>query len=376
MKVFLIDQIGNINNKYSFDLCNGLYKNGINVKLITNDCNNTEGLNVEFKKIFKSFGRRGKVKKLLQYINSWREIIKYIEIENIDILHVQWITFAPVDYYFLNMISKKRVKIVMTVHDILPFNKKIYDYHYHKKIYNKTDRIILQAKVNVDRIQQEFNLEKDKCKYIPHGHFISNVKTIDKHVARKALSIANNKKVFLFFGQIKKVKGLHILIQALSLAVKENKNIYLIIAGKVWKDNFAYYQDIIDKLNLKDYIRCDIKFIPDEDIGYYFCASDVIVLPYLEIYQSGVVQLAYAYSKPVIATDVGGLGEVVEQNITGVLVPKANKELLAKAIVSFSKESMDAIDKIGANGKKYAEKNFDWQNICKDVKELYNNVCM
>ncbi|KHD35736.1 hypothetical protein NL50_12270 [Clostridium acetobutylicum] len=372
MNVFLIDQIGNINNKYSFDLCNGLSKVGVNVTLITNESNDVKGLKCKFKRVFKSFKKTNKLKKMIEYISSWAKIIKYINIESVDVIHVQWITFSPVDFYFLNLVNKRKVKIIMTVHDILPFNKKFYDYYFHKKIYSKIDRIVLQAKVNVTRIQKEFNIDNYKCKYVPHGNFVDNANIVDKNEAKKVLDIPKGKKVFLFFGQIKKVKGLHILIQALSMAVKENENIYLIIAGKVWKDNFDYYRKMIENFNLENYVKCDIKFIQDKDICYYFSASDVVVLPYLEIYQSGVVQLAYAYCKPVIASNIGGLGEVVENNKTGILVPKDDVKALSQAMIDFSHMNTCNLKNMGKYGNKYAEKNFNWEKICKSIKDLYD----
>ena len=145
---------------------------------------------------------------------------------------------------------------------------------------------------------------------VKEGHEVSllwpgEIRLINMEYAEKAtkeesirkLSLPSNRPIILFFGQIKKVKGIDVLIEALSKVIKNHPEAYCVIAGKVWKDDFSAYQNRIDELGINDNIRTDIKFIPDDYIKCYFNAADIVALPYRQIYQSGVVLLAAAYEK-------------------------------------------------------------------------------
>ena len=369
MKTVFVDQIGKINNKYSFELCNNM--NNIDITIITDDENDMEGCKVTYKRFFRNFAKdKNPIIKAINYIKAYKKIIKFCSIEKVDILHIQWFIFSPVDYYFIKKIKNKNIKIVATVHDIMPFNKKFYDYRYHKKLYDICDQIIVQAKINVDRLKNEFNIDDKRINYIPHGNFVDFSETVDQMEARKKLNLPLDKSIILFFGQIKKVKGLGTLIEAFNNVVKQRKDVYLLIAGKVWKDNFEYYQNMIDNYKLNDYIRCDIKYIPDDEIKYYFNSCDFSVLPYLDVFQSGVVQLTYAYSKAAIVTNVGGLPEVVVNNKTGKVIAPNNPNQLADAINEFL-DNKDIVNQMGIEGKKFVEDKFSWIKISDQTKNVY-----
>lgn len=372
MKILFVDQISKVNNKYSFSIIKRLKDK--NEVIFVSDEKTYTGDNVISYDYFKGTTNknRNKLNKAKTYFNAWRKINKLCKSQKIDVLHVQWFILSPVDYFYINKIKKLGVKVVVTVHDILPFDEKFYDYKYHEKIYNLADHIIVQAKPNIDRINNLFKGISTKVVYIPHGNFIEDVNIIPKEEARKLLNLNNDKKIILFFGQIKKVKGLDVLIKAFNELIKEdNDNIMLLIAGKVWGDDFANYEKLIEEID-KTKIRCDIKYIPDEEIGWYYCASDINVLPYREVYQSGVVHLAYGYEKVVIATKVGSFPEVILDGETGVLVESDNYIELKNVIKELISDNEKIIN-MGRKGKKYIEENFSWDNIVEEIKHLYKN---
>ena len=110
---------------------------------------------------------------------------------------------------------------------------------------------------------------------------------------------------------IKRVKGLEILLYALKDVIKEHSNVLLVVAGKPWKNDFRIYQRIIDKNNLSEHVLLHTKFIPYEDVEHYYCATDLVVLPYKRIYQSGVLVMSLSYGKPILLSDLPSLKEVV-----------------------------------------------------------------
>lgn len=372
MKVLFVDQIAEVNNKYSFSLINRL-KNKNEIFFVSDEkCFNDKDVKVY--NLFKGItsNELNKINKTLIYLKAWKEIYIICKENKIDVLHVQWFILSPIDAFYIKKIKKMGTRIIVTVHDILPFNEMFYDYLSHKKIYSMADKIIVQAKPNIERMNNKFNNIESKVVYIPHGNFVEHVNIIEKDKARELLNINKDKKVILFFGQIKKVKGLDVLIKGYSELIKQNndKNLLLLIAGKVWGDDLSKYEKLIEELNIKENVRLDIKYIPDEQISWYYSAADINVLPYREVYQSGVVHLAYAYKIPVIATNVGSFPEVVLDNLSGILVEKENYKELAQAINNLVYDD-EKIKKMGIIGREYIEENFSWDKIADNISDLY-----
>ena len=372
MKVLLLSQIATIDYKYTFSLANSLKKCGNEVELVIDDKKDNEYCEcVIHNKFLTSRKDISKLKKLINYIESYKYILNKVINENFDIVHVQWFQFSPIDYYFLKKIKKYNMKIVVSIHDILPFNEKKFDYYFHKKIYHTCDNIIVQALTNIKRFDELFPSEKNKIKFIPHGHFLDFADIHNMKKSREKLNIPNDKFVYLFFGQIKKVKGVGILLEAFGELVQNNKDVYLVIAGSVWKDDFQPYQEIIDKFNLNsDNIKLDIRFIPDDQIGIYYSACDIAVLPYLDVYQSGVIQLTYAHNKPAIATAIPPFLEIVEDNVSGFVCQPNSVESLKDQMVK-SIEKKNSLDKYAKNGIRAIKEKYCWEKIANEINDLY-----
>lgn len=373
MKVLLLSQITRVNYKYTYSLANALKEQGNDVEIIIDDKEDNEYCKCKcINKFLTSRKDIGKVKKLKNYIETYKFIEKKIVEENFDVLHIQWLQFSPVDYKYLRRIKNKGIKIVITVHDILPFNEKIYDKYFHKKIYELCDQIILQAQTNMERFRRIFPKCSNKITYIPHGHFLDFADIHDKDEARNYLKVPKDKKIFLFFGQIKKVKGVGVLLEAFGKLCKKRDDVFLIIAGNVWKDEFTPYQEIINKYQLNEKeLKTDIRFIPDDEIGYYYSACDIAVLPYLDVYQSGVIQLVYAYNKPAIATSIQPFMEIVEENKTGFLCkPNDSEDLMRVMEIALEKEN--AFEQYGINGRNKIKRMYSWDKIASDITRLYN----
>lgn len=373
MKIMLLDQIAKVTYKYTFSLGNALMKYNNDITLAIDSKKERENCKCRIWNLFNTDESGvSKIKKFKNYISSYRKIYKEMKENKYDVLHTQWLIFSPIDYYYLKKIKEKcGVKLIVTIHDILPFNQKFYDVYFHKKVYGLADNIILQAENNKDRFKELFPEYYSKCKMIPLGHILDYADILEKEKAREKLEIPNDKFVFLFFGQIKKVKGVDVLLKAYAEFCKTHENTLLVIAGKVWKDNFSQYQAIIDENKIEHKVRTDIKFIPDDDVKYYYSASDCCVLPYLDVYQSGVIQLCYAYKKPVIASNIGALREIVKDGDTGYLCEVNDANSLCKAmnkIVSLDEVALNAMGKEGYN---YVKEKYSWDNIADKVNSLY-----
>lgn len=375
MKVLILNQIPEVNNKYTFSLARGLKRANVDVRICGIESDDVSAYSdVEYLRLFGAYSKESNLlKKVKIYKNSWDRIIEYCINEKIEIVHVQWYIFSPLDWYYHQKIRKNGIKVITTIHDLLPFDRKVYDYYFHKKIYSHSDKVISQAKMNIDELVEKYNVERNKIVYIPHGHYMEYAETATKEESLEHLSLPKSRPIVLFFGQIKKVKGVDVLIEAIGKVKKKYPNIFCVIAGKVWKDDFSIYENMIDELNLSDCIRTDIKFIPDNDIKYYFNAADIVALPYRQIYQSGVVLLGAAYEKPIVATTEGEFLNVIKNGETGLLVESGNSTEFANALIKLLDDRVLAT-KLGQACKEDLSRRLNWTNIAMNVAREYESV--
>lgn len=374
MKVLLIDQIAKVNYKYSYSLANALAKKeNVQIDLVIDGKEQDEKCSLKKYRLFNTADKDiGKLKKVINYLKSVHKILQIAK-DGYDIIHSQWIIFSPVDYWCLKELKKQGEKIVLTVHDILPFNQKFYDYYYHKKIYGLADRIIVQAPDNVERFHTLFPKNEVPVSMIPHGHFMDYVEKQNFETSRERLGLSPDKFVFLFFGQIKKVKGVDTLLEAWAKLLKEQPELkekaILVIAGSVWKSDFGKCTDIIKKKNLEEYLKLDIRYIPDEEVDYYYGAADVCVLPYYEVYQSGVLQLTYAQEKPAIVTDIPAFTDIVDESC-GFICKPGDIESLVKAMGK-AYVNRERLPEMAKEGYECISKRFDWNRIADEIARVY-----
>lgn len=374
MKVLLLNQIPEVNNKYTFSLADAISKQGVDIVVCGIEDDNVSEYHTPYLNYFYSYSKeKGLLNKVKSYNKSWSRVFDYCIENNIDIVHVQWYIFSPLDYHYHHKLRKQGIKVVSTIHDLLPFNRKFYDFFFHKKIYSHANHVITQAKMNTDTLIADFKVPAENISYIPHGHYMEYAEKATKEESRSYLDIPMNKKVILFFGQIKKVKGVDVLIRSLSYVIEKHPDIICVIAGKVWKDDFRIYDELINELKLKDYIKKEIRFIEDREIKYFFNSADIVALPYLQIYQSGVVLLSYAYEKPVVATTEGEFLNVIKDKETGLLVKADDHKAYGEAL-NWYLDNPEKIQEFGKSGHDDLMVRLSWDTISKDICRIYSLI--
>lgn len=185
-----------------------------------------------------------------------------------------------------------------------------------------------------------------------------------KSSARKRLGIEED-KVLLFFGLVRSYKGLDVLLNALP-EILRHVNLRLLVVGEFYDDE-SRYRDILRRNGCDRAVTIVPRYIPADQVGIYFSAADAVVLPYRSATQSGIVQIAYQFSKPVITTDVGGLSEAVEDGTTGYVVPPELPSALAGAVVEFYQKKRE---REFVRNVKRVRKNFSWDAMVEAVEEL------
>lgn len=187
-------------------------------------------------------------------------------------------------------------------------------------------------------------------------------KGISKEDARAQLKVAG--RVVLFFGLVRKYKGLMDLISAMDLL--KGKGITCLVVGEFY-DGKDQYLGEIERRGLGDSIRVIDRYVPNDEVEPYFAAADVVVLPYVSATQSAIVQVAYHFEKPVVATKVGGLPEAVDDGRTGLLVPPRDPDALAGAILRYFDGNMEPAL---ADGVRSAKERFSWDRTIEALESL------
>jgi len=292
--------------------------------------------------------------------------IVFFRLKGYEIVHVHWLYIFPFGLMmkgFYYLCKGLRIKVIWEMHNILPHGYTEKDKKNCRWFYEKVDAIVFHSRHDIQRAKDLLNTKTEKIfTIIPHGNFNGSYENaISKKEARKHLGIPEDERALLCFGFIRKNRGYEYLIDA----VKGMKNTVVMIAGKL-ED-----KDVRDKLLAYEkgmpQLRVFVKWIPDEEIQVYFNACDIVVLPYTDITTSGVIPLAYAFSRPVVTTNIGGLKDIVNED-TGMIVPPRDAEALRNAIEDmFSRDLLV----MGKRAYEYSKKEFSWESNAQKIRELY-----
>jgi glycosyltransferase involved in cell wall biosynthesis len=294
------------------------------------------------------------------------------------VIHVQWLMDRDEDYKFISLLKLLGFTIIYTAHDLIPTSNSSDDARNTlEKIYHRVDAIIVHGKGSKDEIVSAFHLSPAKIHVIPHGSndLFYPDKGISKEAAKTKLGICPTQKVILFFGIIKRYKGLEYLIEAFQEVKEQVENAMLLVVGRIYDTDvkaFEYYSRLIEGIRSHDNVMCVPEYVPFEKIGDYFSAADVVVLPYTKTYTSGVLLSAYAAGRPVIVTDTGALAEVVEPGKSGIVVPPKDSKALAQAMVEIFNGS--DVQQMGRYAKHLAEGRYSWTTVASTTNDLYRSL--
>lgn len=360
---------------YDVELCQGLQATGLDLTWLTCDETAQTEIPASLKVAFPFRGIYGDALKPLRGLRYLRGLMRIgggLRPRAGNLFHFHYFLFPPLDYAYLRGLRAAGRRIVLTAHDVVPFDARRGDLIWLRRLYHLADQIIVHANSNREVMLQTFGVDSDKVHVIPMGPYLqwASQHSLPSATARGYLGLDPDRPVLLFFGQIKRVKGLQHLIRAFRLVADEHPTVQLVIAGPEWKEPFAEYAALIEQLGLSDRVRTRIEYVSDEELSWYYSAADVVALPYTEVYQSAVLYMAYSFERPVIASAVGGLVEVVKDGETGLLVPPADPPALAAALLRLLRD-LDLARQMGRQGKHLVETEFSWSAIAGRTIEVY-----
>jgi len=312
--------------------------------------------------------------KIISAINSinplnWIKVGNRLRKEKPDLIIVRfWLPFmGPALGTILRRVRKNKVtKIICIADNVKPHEIRAGDKMFTRYFLKPCHAFITMS----EKVMQDLRYyEKVKpARLIPHPIYDTFGVILSKNEARKNLNIPVEEKVILFFGFIRKYKGLDLLLQAMADERIKRAGIKLLIAGEFYGDE-KWYAELIHDLGVKDQLYLQTHFISDQEVPVFFGAADVVIQPYRNATQSGVTPLAYHFEKPMIVTNVGGLPDMVPHEKVG-LVTMPDPLSLAESILWFYQFGEDYfIPHLRSEKVKYS-----WENFIHQIHELMDSI--
>ena len=309
-----------------------------------------------------------KIHTILNTINpfNWLMVARFIRKQKPDfILFRYWLPFFGPCLGTIGKLVKSHTKVLALTDNIIPHEKRIGDHVFTKYFVKNCDGFIAMSKVVLNDLSI-FTQNLNKA-YSPHPMYENYGDPISIDLARKKLNLNPRDKIILFFGLIRHYKGLDLLLEALAEPEIKNQGVKLLIAGEFYDDKNFYLQ-LIKKLNLQDCVIVHDKFIPNDEVRDYFCAANLVAQTYRNATNSGVTMVGYFYEKPMLVTNVGGLSEIVPNEVCGYVVEN-NCALISEKVVDFfaNNRENEFVKNVKIEKKKY-----EWIEFINSLLTLYN----
>ena len=309
-----------------------------------------------------------KIHTILNTINpfNWLMVARFIRKQKPDfILFRYWLPFFGPCLGTIGKLVRSHTKVLALTDNIIPHEKRIGDHIFTKYFVKNCDGFIAMSKVVLNDLSI-FTQNLNKA-YSPHPMYENYGDLISIDLARKKLNLNPHDKIILFFGLIRHYKGLDILLEALAAPEIKNQGVKLLIAGEFYDDKNFYLQ-LIKKLKLQDHVIVHDKFIPNDEVRDYFCASNLVAQTYRNATNSGVTMVGYFYEKPMLVTNVGGLSEIVPNEVCGYVVEN-NCALISEKVVDFFANDRE---KEFVKNVKIEKKKYEWIEFINSLLTLYN----
>lgn len=373
---------------YAFGLAMGLASKGVDLDIIGSDEIDSPEMHATPNLRFLKFRNRQKssanlTEKLLIWIHYYTKLIRYAGRSKPKILHILWNNkFEHFDRTILMLYYKVRgKKVAFTAHNVNQARRDSQDSLLNrttlKMQYRLCDHIFVHTRKMKNELCQDFGVAEEAITVIPYPMNDAFPDTeLSPTEAKRRLGLKADEKAILYFGRIRPYKGIEYLLSAVKLLSPNLQGNYrLIVAGEPKKGSEDYLDEIQQTIKREfdqSQVIVRIQFIPDEEIEMYFKGADVLVLPYKEIFQSGVLFMAYRFGLPVVATDVGSFREDIVEGCTGFLAPSGEPADLAKAIETYFESDLFKNLKVRRQKlKEYANANHSSNAVAELTRNAY-----
>lgn len=359
---------------YDYSLCRALSESGLKVDLFSVD-NYIVGEELNFNKVDLFIGTHGDISRIKKGVNYLRALIKAFFLilkKKHEIIHLQKMELPVIDCVFFILLRLAGKKIVYTPHDIIPFKYRRLRYPIYLS-YKLSDAIIVHNEKNRIDLAHYFGFARDRISVIPHGNYDYFLKGVQRSEARQRIELPPDKKVLLLFGNMRKGKGIETTI--LSLKYLKNKaDVLLLIAGKVSHGfDFEGMMKLIRNNDLEEFVLIRNRFIEDNLVESYYKSCDIVVIPYEQGYESGVLRYAFSCGLPAVVSDLKEFSEFAKDSVNCLMFRTGDPKHLAERL-KVMLEDKSILQKISQNAKKLADRDWSWEKSASKTRETYEKL--
>ena len=268
---------------------------------------------------------------------NWIRSANLIKKENADLVVFDW--WHPFFGFCHGVISfllrkKYRYKILFIAENVVSHEGNAIDKFLTRIGLNSASKFLALSGIVEKEVQQFAKGKKVYRSELPVYDCYKQSEQPDLIILKRKLGFEEDSLVLLFFGYVRKYKGLDLLIEAFPKILSHNPKARLLIVGEFYDDPKEYI-DLIKKMKIEGKVKVTNQFVPNEEVAKYYQASDIVILPYRSATQSGILNVAYGFYKPVIVTNVGGLAEFVDEGKTGFVVHPNSTDEIAEGVQRF-----------------------------------------
>lgn len=307
--------------------------------------------------------------RLVSFFNpaSWRRAARRIVEYAPDVVIVSWVNPAlAVQFRYITGYVKRRhpsARIVFWCHNVAQHERLPMNATLTRLAFSRADHFVVTCEDSKRNLEALRRTSEVTVAYLPALDVFA---TEDPAGVRERLGLDPEAPVALYFGFVRAYKGLLNLIDAMPTALSRVPDLHLLVVGEFWEDREPY-DEAVRRNGLGGQVTIVDRYVPNEEVAGYFDSADLVVLPYVTATGSGIVQMAYAFGKPVLTTLVGSLPEVVEDGKTGFLVEPGNPEALAAAMAEFFESG--CADEFASNVE-VARGRFSWEGFIEAVESI------
>lgn len=294
-----------------------------------------------------------------------------------DILHVQYIPLlergVSLETWFLRYAQRLGIRIVYTVHNILPHDSGDHHRALYSRVYRQMDALICHRHETKIQLEQQFGITSQSIWTIPHGLLFSEGSRPSREDARTRLGIATSCVVVLWQGIVKPYKGIPFLLESWRKVEQTCPMARLIIAGSGDAAALDRVRQITDELKLQNSVQLELRFLSSDEVMLFHQASDILVYPYESITQSGALFTGISFGKAIVATSLPAFQEVLIPSGRGVLVSYGDSHELASSLSTLISDASER-NRLANAGAEWLHGRYSWQGIASQTVACYETV--
>lgn len=361
-------------NSYDMELSRGLYQAGVHIRLYT--CDETVEVSepgITILKPFKGlYGDGLKPLRGLRFLFGLLAAAYDARRHKVRVAHLHYFQYGVRELACCITLKVLGMKIVATAHDINPLSSPE-GIDLFKSIIRLTDQLIVHNRFSARILiaKAGSSLPLPPVSVINIGSFLGSINPADRADARRSLSLSWEEPLLLFFGQIKPEKGLAELLGAFAIHKQRGGSGRLLVAGRPMSHDPLDYQKMAGELGISEYVKFELKYIPEEDTSLYFAAADLIVLPYREIYQSAVLIMAMSYGRAVLVSDLPAMMEIIRDGVNGLTFRAGDTDALADAL-GVALADTDRLAELGLVAAEDMLENYSWKRVGERISKVYS----